>query len=71
MKLPVTTWVVMIHNQDVGTFAPAFPNLDEAEEFSNAMRLLNDNMAVSEPVPVVPTNTLRFTAKGELIPEPD
>jgi hypothetical protein len=47
----------MMHNPDVGTFAPAFPNLDDAIEFSNAMRLINDNIAVAEPIPLVATSS--------------
>ena len=58
MKLPVTAYVVMMHHQDVGTFAPAFPNLDDAIEFSNAMRLTTNNMAIAEPVPVLATEPL-------------
>jgi len=62
MKLPVTTYVVLMHHQDAGSFAPAFSNLDDAEEFSNAMRLLTDGIAVSEPLPMpvgkpVPTHS--------------
>ena len=49
----------MMHNPDVGTFAPAFKSLDEAEEFSNAMRLITDNVAISEPVPVVVTQSIK------------
>lgn len=55
MKLPVTAYIVMMHHQDVGTFAPAFPNLEDAIDFSNAMRLATDNMAIAEPVPLVAT----------------
>lgn len=55
MKLPVTAYLVMIHHHDVGTFAPAFSNLDDAIEFSNAMRLINDQLSVAEPVPLVST----------------
>ena len=51
-----------MHHQDAGSFAPAFSNLDDAEEFSNAMRLLTDGIAVSEPLPMpvgkpVPTHS--------------
>jgi len=53
MKLPVTAYIVMMHNPDVGTFAPAFPNLDDAIEFSNAMRLISENIAVAEPIPLI------------------
>jgi hypothetical protein len=52
MKLPITGYVVMMHHDEVGTFAPAFRNMDQAEEFSNAMRLVTE-MAVAEPVPMV------------------
>lgn len=57
MKLPVTAWIVMMHHQEVGTFAPAFSSIDEAEEFSNAMRLATDGFAVAEPVPLVQTTS--------------
>jgi hypothetical protein len=56
MKLPITAWVVMMHHQKAGTFAPAFPTLDEAEEFSNALRATTEGFAIAEPVPMVPTN---------------
>jgi uncharacterized protein YccT (UPF0319 family) len=46
-------YVVMLHHQEVGTFAPTFPNMDDAEEFSNAMRILTDDVSISEPVPIV------------------
>lgn len=65
MKLPVTSWVIMMHHQDAGTFAPAFPTIDEAEEFSNAMRLVTDNIAISEPVPVVATQTVKIQTTVE------
>jgi len=61
-KLPMPEtlkgYVVMLHHQEVGTFAPSFRTMDEAEEFSNAMRLVTTNVAVSEPVPVVSTRGL-------------
>jgi len=53
MKMPVTEYVVMIHKRNVGTFAPAFPDMDTAEEFANAMRIITDDVSISEPVPVV------------------
>lgn len=53
MNFPITSWLVFIHNQDVGTFSPAFPDLDSAEEFSNAMKLVMTNAAISEPVPLL------------------
>jgi hypothetical protein len=59
MNLPVTGYVVMMHHQDVGTFAPTFRTIDEAEEFSNAMRLVTDGTAISEPVPIVATQSIK------------
>ena len=56
MNLPITAWVVMMHHQEAGTFAPAFPTLDEAEEFSNALRATTEGFAIAEPVPLEPTN---------------
>ena len=56
MKLPITAWVVLMHHQKAGTFAPAFPTLDEAEEFSNALRATTEGFAIAEPVPMAPTN---------------
>ena len=51
-------YVVMLHHQEVGTFAPSFRTMNEAEEFSNAMRLITVDVAVSEPVPVVSASAL-------------
>lgn len=68
MRLPVTGYVVMMHRRDVGTFAPAFPDIDTAEEFSNAMRILTDDVSISEPVPVVATkNPIHFDRNAETI----
>jgi len=58
MKLPVTSYVVFVHNEDIGTFAPAFPDIDTAEEFANAIRAVSDNLVVSEPNPVVATQAI-------------
>lgn len=60
MKLPVTAWIVMMHHQEAGTFAPAFPTIDEAEEFSNAMRAITDGFAIAEPVPMVQTTAIQI-----------
>ena len=62
MTIPITShYVVMIYNEDIGAFAPAFPSLDEAEEFSNALRaVVGDKIAIAEPVPVIPTETLKL-----------
>jgi hypothetical protein len=64
MQLPITSYVVMMYNEDIGAFAPAFPNLDEAEEFANAMRLAASNLAVSEPVPVTPVQRVAVAVDG-------
>lgn len=55
MDLVATGYLVLMHNNDAGTFAPAFQTLDDAEEFANAMRLVTENIAISEPVPMVQT----------------
>lgn len=60
-QLKTTNWVVLMHSPGIGTFAPSFPNIDEAEEFSNAMRVCNEDMAISEPIPVVKTETIKVT----------
>lgn len=64
MKLPVTSYVVLMYNEDIGAFAPAFPDLDRAEEFANAMRLATDTLAISEPVPVTPEQNIRVAIDG-------
>jgi len=61
MTLPITSYVVLMYNEDIGAFAPAFPDLDKAEEFANAMRLATSNLAVSEPVPVTPEQRIRVS----------
>ncbi len=63
MKLPITSYVVLMYNEDVGAFAPAFPDLDKAEEFANAMRLATSNLAISEPVPVTPEQRVRISVE--------
>jgi len=55
MDLVATGYLVMMHHNEAGTFAPAFPTLDDAEEFANAMRLITEGIAISEPVPIVQT----------------
>jgi hypothetical protein len=62
MTIPVTShYVVMLYNEDIGAFAPAFPSFDEAEEFANAIRaVVGDKLAIAEPVPVVATESLKL-----------
>ena len=50
-----------MYNEDIGAFAPAFPDIDRAEEFANAMRLAASNLAVSEPVPVTAEQRINIT----------
>jgi len=52
-----------MYNEDVGAFAPAFPDIDKAEEFANAMRLATSNLAISEPVPVTPEQKVRISVE--------
>lgn len=68
MKFPITSWIVFMHNLDVGTFSPAFPDLDSAEEFSNAMRILLDNTAVSEPVPLMASQSINLSGSSSRQP---
>jgi hypothetical protein len=58
MKLPITSYVVFVYNEDIGTFAPAFPDIDSAEEFANAIRAITNNLVVSEPNPVIATQEI-------------
>jgi hypothetical protein len=62
MDLLATGYLVLMHHPEAGTFAPAFQTMDEAENFANAMRLVTDDMAISEPVPMVHT----INRKGKL-----
>lgn len=58
----------MIHKPDVGTFAPGFTTMDEAEEFSNALRVGTD-FSVAEPIPLVKTETTQaIEHNGKIIP---
>ena len=45
----------MLHKPGYGTYTPAFPSFEEAQDFSNAIRLMVETAAVSEPVAVVAT----------------
>lgn len=58
-KVPMKAdkWVVLMHSPGVGTFAPYFASIDEAEEFANSMRIVTEDTAVSEPIPVVKTES--------------
>lgn len=70
-QMKTEKWVVLMHSPGVGTFAPSFSSIDEAEEFSNAMRIITEDAAVSEPIPVVkteskPASTVWITKNQEL-----
>lgn len=60
MNLPITSWVVFVYNEDIGAHTPAFPDLDSAEEFANAIRATTTGIVVSEPNPVVATQEIKF-----------
>jgi len=60
MAFPVTSYVVFVHNGDVGTHAPAFPDFESAEEFANSLRVATSNLVVSEPYPVTPVQEITF-----------
>jgi hypothetical protein len=66
MAFPVTSYVVFLHNGDAGTFAPAFPDLDSAEEFANAMRAITSNIVVSEPCPVLATQEINYKLRASV-----
>jgi|GEM_PF-2562658 len=63
MNLPVTSYVVFLYNGDIGAHTPAFPDLDSAEEFANALRAATTNLVISEPCPVLATQELQFKAR--------
>ena len=63
MTLPITSYVVFLYNGDIGSHTPAFPDLDSAEEFANALRAIASNLVVSEPCPVVATQEIQFKTR--------
>ena len=58
MNPKITSYVVFVHDHRIGAHAPQFENLDDAENFANAMRAVT-NCIVSEPIPVVITETIK------------
>ena len=54
MTFPVTSYIVFVYQGEVGTHAPHFPSMDEAEKFANDLRALT-KLTVSEPIPVIAT----------------
>ena len=59
MVFPVTSYIVFIYQGEVGTHAPHFPSLDEAEKFANDLRAVSNNLTVSEPIPVTATESYK------------
>ena len=61
MVFPITSYIVFVYQGEVGTHAPHFPSLDEAEKFANDLRALT-KLTVSEPIPVIATETYKVEA---------
>jgi len=59
MTFPVTGYVVFVYHTDIGSHHPQFSSIDEAEEFANAIRAKGDNLTVSEPIPVIATESYK------------
>ena len=58
MKFPVTGYVVFILYIDTNkTHMPQFKTMEEAELFANEMRIAANHCVISEPYPVVLTET--------------
>ena len=58
MNPKITSYYVFIHDHRIGPHAPQFDNMDDAENFANAMRAVT-NCIVSEPIPVVITEKVK------------
>ena len=61
MAFPITGYVVFVYQPDVGAHAPQFQSIDEAEKFANDLRALT-KLTVSEPIPVIATETNKVEA---------
>ena len=59
MTLPVTSYVVFVYQGEVGTHAPHFPSMDEAEKFANGLRAVT-KLTVSEPIPITATEEVKI-----------
>ena len=42
MGFPITSYIVFVYQGEVGTQAPHFPSLDEAEKFRKFISAIND-----------------------------
>ena len=58
MNPKITSYVVFVHDHRIGAHAPQFENMEDAENFANAMRAVT-NCIVSEPIPVVITEKVK------------
>ena len=56
MGFPVTGYVVFVYHTDIGSHHPQFSSIDEAEKFANDLRAVT-NLTVSEPIPVIATES--------------
>ena len=63
MTFPVTGYVVFVYNDIIGSHAPQFKSMDEAESFANGVRVTT-NLTVSEPMPIVLTDQIKMPLKG-------
>ena len=59
MVFPITSYIVFVYQGEVGTHAPHFPSMDEAEKFANDLRAVSNNLTVSEPIPVTATESYK------------
>ena len=59
MTFPVTSYIVFVYQGEVGTHAPQFPSMDEAEKFANDLRALT-KLTVSEPIPVIASEEVKI-----------
>jgi len=57
MVFPVTGYVVFVYHTDIGSHHPQFSSIDEAEKFANDLRAVSTNLTVSEPIPVIATES--------------
>ena len=63
MQFHVTGYVVFVYSEKIGAHAPQFRSMDEAESFSNGVRVIT-SLTVSEPMPVVLTDQIKMPLKG-------
>ena len=59
MAFPITSFVVFVYQGEVGTHAPHFPSMDEAEKFANDLRALT-KLTGSEQIPVTASEEVKI-----------